>query len=70
MKNELTFLFQAERYVDRKLDRAEDVLKSKSKKAIKWYSKYIGDENGPKINDLHIFLTAFAGGVAIGVASA
>lgn len=66
----MALLLQAERYVDRKLDRAEDILKREKKKAIKWYSKLIGDENGPKVNGLHIFLTAFAGGIAIGIASA
>lgn len=60
---------KAERFVDRKLDKAEDLIKNKTKKAQKWYSKLIGDENGPKINDLHIFLTAFVGGVALGIAT-
>jgi len=60
---------KAERYVDRKLTQAESSLKSSQKKAKKWYSSLIGDENGPKINNLHIFLGAFAGGVAIGVLS-
>lgn len=64
------YVFQAERYVDRKLDRAENVLKSQSKHAKKWYTRLIGDDNGPKINDLHIFLTAFVGGVALGIATA
>lgn len=67
---EKTWVDKAERFVDRKLDRAEDLLKNKSKVAKKWYSKLIGDENGPKINDLHIFLTAFVGGVALGIATA
>lgn len=61
---------QAERFVDRKLDQAEGALKKNQKKAKKWYSALIGDENGPKINNLHIFLCAFTGGVAIGLASA
>jgi FUN14 domain-containing protein 1 len=53
--------------VDRKLDQAEGLLKQKQKKAQKWYHGFIGDENGPKINDLHIFLVSFAAGVALGV---
>lgn len=61
---------QAERYVDRKLDQAETSLKKSQTTAIKWYSSLIGDESGPKINNLHIFLLGFTGGVAIGLASA
>ncbi|EDV98848.1 FUN14 domain-containing protein 2 [Drosophila grimshawi] len=63
------WLDKTERYVDRKLDRVENTLKGKSNKVKKWYAKYIGDEDGPKINDLHIFLTAFVGGIALGIAS-
>lgn len=66
---EKSWMDKAERSLDRKLDRAEELLKNKTKKAKKWYSSLIGDENGPKINDLHIFLTAFIGGVALGIAS-
>lgn len=66
---EVYFFQQAERYVDRKLDQAEGVLKKGQKKAKKWYSSLIGDETGAKINNLHIFLLGFTGGVAIGLAS-
>lgn len=59
---------QADRFIDRKLDQAESALKKKSKKAKKWYSAFIGDENGPKINELHIFVGAFIGGYFIGAA--
>lgn len=65
----LKLILQAERFVDRKLDQAEHVLKKKQKKALKWYSTLIGDENGPKINDLHIFIGAFVGGVALGISA-
>lgn len=60
---------QTERYLDRKLDKAENQLRGKSLKVKKWYAKYIGDEDGAKVNDLHIFLTAFVGGIALGIAS-
>lgn len=63
-------LLQAERYVDRKIDQAEGAMKKGQKKAKKWYSTFIGDDSGPKINNLHIFLVGFTGGVAIGLASA
>lgn len=66
----LLFSLQAERFVDRKLNQAEDVLNKRTKKAKKWYTNLIGDETGCKVNDLHIFLCAFAAGVAIGVGTA
>ncbi|XP_030384455.1 FUN14 domain-containing protein 1A [Scaptodrosophila lebanonensis] len=69
-KKEKNWADKAERFVDRKLDEAESLLQSKTSKAKKWYTKLIGDDNGPKINDLHIFLTGFVGGVALGVATA
>lgn len=56
--------------MDRKIDQAENSLKKGQKKAQKWYASLIGDENGPKVNNLHVFLFAFTGGVAIGLASA
>ncbi|XP_059616380.1 FUN14 domain-containing protein 1-like [Phlebotomus argentipes] len=61
---------KAERYLDRKLDQAEGLLKKQEKKARKWYTTFIGDENGCKFNDFHIFLCAFAAGVAVGVVTA
>uniref|UniRef100_A0A1A9URM5 FUN14 domain-containing protein 1 n=1 Tax=Glossina austeni TaxID=7395 RepID=A0A1A9URM5_GLOAU len=67
---EQTWTDKAERYVDRQLNIAEDIVKRKSNKVKRWYSNLIGDEEGPKINDLHIFLTAFVGGVALGIACA
>lgn len=66
----ILFELQADRFIDRKLDKAENMLNRGEKKAKKWYSRLIGDENGPRINDLHIFVTAFVGGVVLGVATA
>ncbi|EDV58485.1 FUN14 domain-containing protein 2 [Drosophila erecta] len=60
---------KTERYVDNQLDRAESLLTRNSKKVAKWYTKLIGDEEGPKVNDLHIFLASFFGGVALGIAT-
>jgi hypothetical protein len=61
------YLTQAERFVDRKLDQAEHLLKQKAKKTKKWYSNLIGDDEGVKLNDFHVFLVSFAAGVALGV---
>lgn len=68
-KTKCEFSFQAERYVDRKIDQAESSLKKNQKKAHNWYASLIGDDSGPKINNLHIFLVGFTGGVALGLAS-
>ncbi|XP_030556645.1 FUN14 domain-containing protein 1B isoform X1 [Drosophila novamexicana] len=67
--HDTNWLDKTERYLDRKLDKAEDKLKGKTIKVRKWYAKYIGDEEGPKINDLHIFITSFIGGIALGIAT-
>lgn len=66
----LFFFLQAERYVDRALNQAEDVVNKQRKKATKWYAAFTGADNGLRINDLHIFLLSFAAGVAIGIGSA
>lgn len=58
-----------ERYVDRKLDKAEDVLKRKERKARRWYHTFINGEKPFQLKEIHIFLVAFAAGVAIGIAS-
>jgi len=58
-----------ERYVDRKLDKAEDVLKRKERKARRWYHTFIDGEKPCQLKEIHIFLVAFAAGVAIGIAS-
>ncbi|EDW13555.1 FUN14 domain-containing protein 1 [Drosophila mojavensis] len=68
--NDPNWIDKTERFLDRKLDKAENHLKRRATKVRKWYDKYIGDEDGPKINELHIFLTAFIGGIAFGVATA
>jgi FUN14 domain-containing protein 1 len=58
-----------ERYVDRKLDKAEDALKRSERKAQRWYHTFINGEKPYQVNEIHIFLVAFAAGVAIGIAS-
>uniref|UniRef100_A0A1B0GGW4 Uncharacterized protein n=1 Tax=Lutzomyia longipalpis TaxID=7200 RepID=A0A1B0GGW4_LUTLO len=52
------------------VDKAEDLLKQQQKKTRKWYSALIGDENGCRLNDFHIFLGAFAAGIVLGVGTA
>lgn len=67
----LTFcIFKADRFVDRKLDQVESLLNKKQKSVKKWYSNFIGDANGPKLNELHIFVISFAAGIALGLGTA
>jgi FUN14 domain-containing protein 1 len=68
--NQYLFLLQADRFIDRKLDQAEGLLKNKGKAAKKWYTNLIGDDQGPKLNELHIFAMSFAAGVALGIGTA
>lgn len=63
-----TWSDKMERYVDRKLDQAEDALKGQKTKAKKWYSSFIG-EGECKMTEMHIFLLSFVAGVSIGVAT-
>jgi FUN14 domain-containing protein 1 len=56
--------------LDRKLDEAERVLKNKGKNAKKWYSNFIGDQSGAKLNEFHLFVISFAAGVALGIGTA
>lgn len=57
-----------ERYVDRKMDKAEDVLKNRQSKVGRWYSSLSGTSDG-KLKEFHIFLISFVAGIAIGVAT-
>lgn len=59
------FIFQLGKYVDEKVDKAENILKSQKTKAQSWYSKIIGEEEF-KLQDIHIFIMSFAVGASIG----
>lgn len=56
---------QAERFVDRKLNQAEDNLKKGQKKAKSWYSGITGEDC--HLKEIHIFIVSFVAGVAIGI---
>ncbi|KDR16193.1 hypothetical protein L798_09609, partial [Zootermopsis nevadensis] len=62
-------LHAVERYVDHKLDKAEDTLKRSERKAKRWYHTFINGEKPYQVKEIHIFLAAFSAGVAIGIAS-
>lgn len=61
-------LFQMERYVDKKLDKAGQLLKNGESRTKRWYQSICGDDTfRPK--EIHFFLGSFAAGVALGVAT-
>jgi FUN14 domain-containing protein 1 len=62
-------LIQVERFVDRKLDKVETILKKKQRKAKGWYNKYLGEEDDFTFQEIHVFLASFVAGLAIGMAS-
>lgn len=55
-----------ERFVDRKLDKAEDLLKKKEVKAKRWYNKFTADDQY-HATESHVFLASFAAGMAVGL---
>lgn len=55
-----------ERFVDRKLDKAEELIKKKEIKAKKWYNNFTGDDQY-HATESHVFLAAFFAGMAIGL---
>ncbi|KAG5889728.1 hypothetical protein JTB14_010202 [Gonioctena quinquepunctata] len=60
-----SWMDKTERFIDKKLDQAEDKLKKGQTKVKKWYS---GGEW--KLQEVHIFLVSFVAGVAIGIGTA
>ncbi|XP_032455686.1 FUN14 domain-containing protein 1 isoform X1 [Nasonia vitripennis] len=62
-----------ERYVDKKLDKAEQLLKNGETRTRRWYQNLCGTgggDSGIRAREIHFFLFSFAAGVAIGMASA
>lgn len=60
------YLLQVERFVDRKLDKAETLIKKKEVKAKNWYHNLTGDENY-RATETHVFLASFFAGMAVGL---
>lgn len=64
--NYVKILFKVERFVDRKLDKAEELLKKKEYKAKRWYGNFIADEHY-RATETHVFLASFVAGMAVGL---
>ncbi|XP_063993078.1 uncharacterized protein LOC135170867 isoform X1 [Diachasmimorpha longicaudata] len=60
---------KVDRFVDKKLDKAEQLMKNGQAKTRRWYHSLTGD-NAFRPREIHFFLASFAVGVAIGCASA
>ncbi|XP_032663372.1 FUN14 domain-containing protein 2 isoform X2 [Odontomachus brunneus] len=62
---------KVERYVDRKVDKAERLLKQGENRARRWYHTLTGDSDQLfQPNEFHFFLVSFVAGVALGIATA
>ncbi|XP_017758150.1 PREDICTED: FUN14 domain-containing protein 1 isoform X1 [Eufriesea mexicana] len=62
------FLDKVERYVDRKLDKAEQLLKNGESRTRRWYH-FITGESSFEATEFHFFLTSFIAGLAFGIAT-
>ncbi|KYN14440.1 FUN14 domain-containing protein 2 [Trachymyrmex cornetzi] len=62
--------FQAERFVDRKLDKAERLLKQGKTCTRRWYHMLTGGDDSFQPTEFHFFLVSYVAGVAIGIATA
>lgn len=52
--------------MDRKLDKAEDLIKKKEVKAKRWVNNITGGEHY-RATESHVFLASFVAGMAIGL---
>ncbi|XP_070172796.1 FUN14 domain-containing protein 2 isoform X1 [Polyergus mexicanus] len=64
------FMDKVERYVDRKLDKAEQLLKQGENRTRRWYHALIGEDDIFQPKEIHFFLVSFVAGVALGIATA
>lgn len=58
---------KVERFVDRKLDKAETLLKKKERKARRWYHRVVYDEEPFIFQEIHVFMASFIAGMAFGI---
>ncbi|XP_015187925.1 PREDICTED: FUN14 domain-containing protein 1 isoform X1 [Polistes dominula] len=64
------FIDKVERYVDKKLDKAEQLLKNGESRTRRWYHSITGDSSCFKATEFHFFLASFTVGLALGMATA
>ena len=54
-----------ERFVDRKLDKAEETLRNKKRKVNRWWNSMAKEDGSFEITKTHIFHASFAMGLAL-----
>jgi len=59
--------FQMGRFVDKKLDKAEDLLRKKERKAKRWFNRLSGDEDEFVFEEIHVFLASYLVGLVLGI---
>lgn len=59
--------FQVERYVDKKLDKAENLLRNKERKAKRWFNRLTRDEDEFVFEEIHVFLASYLIGITLGI---
>ncbi|NP_001156244.1 FUN14 domain-containing protein 1-like [Acyrthosiphon pisum] len=55
------------RFVDKKLDKAEDLLRKKERKAKRWFNRISGDEDEFVFEEIHVFLASYLIGLFLGI---
>ncbi|CAI6351638.1 unnamed protein product [Macrosiphum euphorbiae] len=55
------------RFVDKKLDKAEDLLRKKERKAKRWFNRISGDEDEFVFEEIHVFLASYLIGLVLGI---
>lgn len=55
------------RFVDKKLDKAEDLLRKKERKAKRWFNRISGDEDEFVFEEIHVFLASYLVGLVLGI---
>ncbi|XP_060866648.1 FUN14 domain-containing protein 1 isoform X1 [Metopolophium dirhodum] len=55
------------RFVDKKLDKAEDLLRKKERKAKRWFNRISGDEDEFVFEEIHVFLASYIIGLVLGI---
>ncbi|XP_015522997.2 FUN14 domain-containing protein 1A isoform X1 [Neodiprion lecontei] len=63
------FMDKVERFVDKKLDKAEQLLKNGESRTRRWYD-VMTNNDAFKPKEIHFFLASFAAGLALGFATA
>ncbi|KAL0109683.1 hypothetical protein PUN28_014603 [Cardiocondyla obscurior] len=61
---------KVERFVDKKVDKAEHLLKKGQARTLRWYHALTGGEDSFQPTEFHFFLVSFVAGLAIGVGTA